>query len=226
MKRLSVLSALVVLMIFSVACSKSSSSPTPPLDKTNDGSFKVYTEGKVTTVQNLAGDTIIGIAPSGQPYGAGKFTFFSLVNKTIVPNSDSATSNWDIAIRGTTIITNAGTSGPGNGGGFVWVGAFDNLTAVPADSVFKTDNAPTYAITTGSGKGWYNYDGPTNLVTPLPGRVLVIRTANGKYAKIEILNYYRKGSTPAASETDAIKLAEQRFYLFRYTYQADGTKTF
>lgn len=225
MKRISVLSVLATLLLFMISCSKSST-PAAPVDKTNDGTFKVFTEGKVTTVQNLVADTIIGFAPSGQPYGAGKFTFFSLENKTFVPSSDSASSNWDIAVRGTTIITNGGTSGPGNGGAFIWIGAFDNLAAVPADSVFKTDNAPTYAITTGSGKGWYSYDGPTNLITPLPGRVLVIRTAKGKYAKIEILNYYRKGTTPAASDPDAIKLSNQRFYLFRYTYQPDGSKAF
>lgn len=224
MKRLTVLPAIVAMLVFAASCSKKDN--TPVVNKTNDGSFKVFTDGKITTVQNLVADTIIGIAPSGQPYGAGKFTFFSLENKTIVPNSDSATSNWDIAVRGTTIITNAGTSGPGTGGGFVWIGSFDNLPAVPADSVFKTDNSPVYAITTGSGKGWYNYDGPTNLVTPLPGRVLVIRTAKGKYAKIEILNYYRKGTTPAATDSDADKLANQRFYNFRFTYQPDGTKTF
>lgn len=223
-KQIALITVSVALLAVMASCNKNNS--TPAIDKTNDGTFKVYTEGKVTTVQNLIADTIVGIAPSGQPYGSGKFTFFSLENKTIVPNSDSASSNWDIAVRGTTILTNGGTSGPGAGGGFVWLGAFDNLTSVPADSTFKTDAAPVYAITTGSGKGWYNYDGPTNLITPLPGRVLVIRTAKGKYAKIEILNYYKKGQTPAATDPDNVKLTEQRYYLLRYTYQADGTKNF
>lgn len=208
-----------------VACNKDNNTA-PVIDKSNDGTFKVFTEGKVTTVQNLLGDTIIGLTPIGQPFGSGRYTLFSLANKTIVPNSDSATSNWDIGVRGTTIITNGGRSGPGNGGAFVWLGAFDNLTTIPADSVFRTDNPPTFAIPTGSGRGWYNYDGPTNLVTPLPGRVLVIRTANGKFAKIEILNYYKKGQTPAISDADDIKLRNQRYYLLRYTYQADGSKTF
>lgn len=224
-KQFALITVSVALLAVLASCNKNDNT-TPAIDKTNDGTFKVYTEGKVTTVQNLLADTIIGIAPSGQPYGSGKFTFFSLENKVVVPNSDSASSNWDIAVRGTTIITNGGTSGPGAGGGFVWLGAFDNLTSVPADSTFKVDTAPVYAITTGSGKGWYNYDGPTNLITPLPGRVLVIRTAKGKYAKIEVLNYYRKGQTPAATDPDALKLSEQRHYTLRFTYQPDGTKNF
>ena len=211
------------ILVFT-ACKKDDA--TIPFDKTNDGTFKVFTEGNITTVQNLVADTIIGLMPTGQPYGASKFTFYSIENNALVASSDSATTKWDIAFRGTTILTNAGTSGPGNGGAFVQTGIFDALTSISIDSTFKTDAAPIYAITTGSGKGWYNYDGASNLVTALPGRVLVIRTALGKYAKIEITNYYKKGVTPAASATDEEKLHSQRYYGFRYTFQANGTKNF
>ena len=127
----------------------------------------------------------------------------------------------------TKIITNGGTSGSGLGGAFVYTGLFDALTTVPTDSVFKTDNAPSsYAITYGSGKGWYNYDGLTNIITPLAGRVLVIRTASGKYAKMEITSYYKGGVTLPATASDADKLTKQRYYTFRYAYQPNGTKTF
>jgi hypothetical protein len=213
-----------ILILTFTACSKDPA--TPAIDKTNDGTFKVYTEGKITTVQNLIADTIIGLTPIGQPFGANRYTFFSIENNTLVASSDSATTKWDIAFKGTTIITNAGTSGPGNGGAFVQIGTFDALTTISADSIFKTDAAPVYAITTGSNKGWYNYDGANNLVTPLPGRVLVIRTASGKYAKLEITNYYKKGITPSASATEAEKLSDQRYYAFRYTFQPNGSKTF
>jgi hypothetical protein len=182
-------------------------------------------------VSNLQADTIIGVYTSGpaagQPYGAGKFTFYSLETNTVIANSDSATSKWDIGLRGTTIITNGGNSGPGSGGAFVYVGTFDQLTTIPADSVFRVDNAPTaYAIRTGSGNGWYSYNGATNLVTPIPGRILVIKTASGKYAKIEIQNYYKGGVTPDASASDAEKLSKQRYYTFRFIYQPDGAKNF
>jgi len=182
-------------------------------------------------VTNLAADTIIGVYTSGpatgQPYGAGKFTFYSLETNSIVANSDSATNKWDIGLRGTTIITNGGNSGPANGGAFLYVGTFDDLKSVPADSTFRVDNAPTaYAIRTGSGNGWYSYNGATNLITPIPGRVLIIRTASGKFAKIEIQNYYKGGVTLDASASDAEKLSKQRYYTFRFIYQLDGTKNF
>ena len=179
------------------------------------------------TVNDLAADPIIGISPQGQPYGSGKFTLYSLENNLVVSNSDSATNKWDLGFRGTTIITNGGTGGPANGGAFIYKGTFSDLSQVPADSTFRTDNAPaSYAITIGSDKGWYHYDGATQLVTPIPGRVLVIRTATGKYAKVEIQNYYKGGITPDASASDNDKLSKQRYYTFRYIYQPDGTKKF
>jgi len=179
------------------------------------------------TVNDLAADPIIGISPQGQPYGSGKFTLYSLENNQVISNSDSATNKWDLGFRGTTIITNGGTGGPANGGAFIYTGIFNDLSQVPADSTFRTDNAPTsYAITIGSDKGWYHYDGATQLVTPIPGRVLVIRTASGKYAKVEIQNYYKGGITPDASATDDDKLTKQRYYTFRYIFQPDGTKKF
>jgi hypothetical protein len=174
------------------------------------------------TVKDLPADTIVSLSPIGQPIGAGKFTFYSLETNAIIPNTDSNSTKWDIGLRGSTIITNAGTSGPGKGGAFVYVGTFDELTKVPSDSTFRVDAAPNYAIT----RAWYTYAQAVNLLTPVPGRVLVIKTASGKYAKIEILNYYKGGVTPAATAPDNLKIFSQRYYTFRFTYQADGTTNF
>lgn len=216
-----ILATLVSTAIFTACTKEKTETPADP------GAFTVAVSGKIVTVSNLPADTIIGFAPTGQPYGAGKYAFFSLETNSWISNADSATTKWDLAFAGTTIRVNNTTSGPGNGGAFVYNGIFDAVSAVPTDSIFKIDNHPTtYAITRGSGKGWYNYDGPTNLLTPTPGRVLVIRTASGKYAKVEILNYYRGGITPSASASDAIKISEQRYYKFRFTFQSNGTTTF
>jgi hypothetical protein len=204
----------VTAIILLVSCSKNDSTTTTPALT-------------VKTVNNLMADTIIGLAPSGQPYGSGKYSFYSLENNAIVAASDSNSTKWDLGFRGTSIITNSGNSGPASGGAFVYVGVFDDLKTVPADSVFRVDNAPSaYAITPGSGRGWYSYNATANLITPIPGRVLVIRTASGKYAKVEIMNYYKGGVTPDASAPDALKLSEQRYYTFRFIFQANGTKTF
>jgi hypothetical protein len=179
------------------------------------------------SVNNLQADTIIGISSTGQPYGSGKYTLYSLETNAVIANTDSATAKWDVGFRGTTIIINGGNSGPGAGGAFVYTGTFLDLKTIPADSTFRVDNAPTsYAIRTGSGNGWYTYNGATQLIAPIPGRILVIRTATGKYAKIEIQNYYKGGVTPDATASDNVKLTTQRYYTFRYTYQSDGSKNF
>jgi len=70
------------------------------------------------------------------------------------------------------------------------------------------------------------YSPVSMLITPIPGRVLVFKTAKGKYAKVEIQNYYKGGVTPAATATDAEKLKNQRYYSFRFAYQSDGTMNF
>lgn len=215
--------ALIASSIIFSACQKETPTPVTPTDP---NAFNVSVNGKIVNVKNLPADTILGIGAMG-PYGAGKYSFFSLETNSKISTTDSASSNWDLAFGGNTIRVNNVTSGPGNGGAFVYNGTFDALTAVPVDSSFKVDNAPvSYAITKGSGKGWYTYDGPNNLITATPGRVLVIRTASGKYAKVEILNYYKGGVTPATTASDSIKAFDSRYYTFRYSYQSNGSTTF
>lgn len=179
------------------------------------------------TVKDLAADTVTGIGLDGRPQSAGTTTYYSLVDNKIVASSDAATTKWDVAFSSTKILINGGTSGPGLGGAFVYIGTFDNLKTIPTDSVFSTDNANAskFAIPQNSA-GWYIYNGLTNLITPAAGRVLVIRTALGKYAKIEILNYYKGGLTPDPLAPNVDKLTKQRYYTFRYSYQPNGSKTF
>jgi hypothetical protein len=151
------------------------------------------------------------------------FAFFSLERNEPVAFTDSATNKWDIAMRSTTILTNGGTSGPALGGAFVQRGvSFDTYATIPSDSTFRTDlnTTPAYAIPTGSGNGWYNYNAATNIISPIPGNIIVVRTATGKYAKLEILSYYKDApATPTAADVP-------RHYTFRFIYQPNGTKNF
>jgi hypothetical protein len=180
------------------------------------------------TVKDLAADTVTGIGVDGRPQSAGTITYYSLVDNKVIAAADAATTKWDVAFTATKVLVNSGTSGPGLGGAFVFKGLFDDLKTIPTDSTFATDNsnASSFAIPWGSGKGWYTYDGLTTLVNPIAGRVLVIRTAAGKFAKIEIINYYKGGVTLPSTAADMDKLTKQRYYTFRYAYQPNGTTTF
>ena len=204
----------LVLSIALVACSKEEEIIVPPVS--------------AITVNDLAADTVTGLGPDGRPQSAGTTTYYSLVDNKVVASTDAATTKWDIAFSSTKILVNSGTSGPGLGGAFVFKGLFDDLKTIPTDSSFATDNATaaSYAIPLGSGKAWYSYDGLTTLVSPIAGRVLVIKTATGKFAKIEILNYYKGGVTLPANASVSDKLFKQRYYTFRYAYQPNGSKVF
>jgi hypothetical protein len=213
LKTIKKITLIAIASISMIACTKNQDTAIAPLT--------------ATIVKDLAADTVLGLASNGMPYSAGKYTFYSLEKNAIVPNTDSASTKWDIAFVSSKILINGGTSGTGMGGAFVYTGLFDDLKTISADSVFKTDNAPaSYAIPYGSGKGWYTYDQATSLITPLAGRVLVIKTASGKYAKLEIINYYKGGVTLPVTASDADKLNKQRYYTFRFIFQSNGTKTF
>lgn len=153
---------------------------------------------------------------NGQPLTPAHYTFYSFVTKGTVPYTDSASTKWDVAFCGTNILVNGGSSGPGQGQAQVVTGLFSELTTAPATG-YKADAATGKAIPTGPGNGWYNYNSTTHLITPIAGRVIALKTALGKYAKLEITNYYK--DAPAAPSISI----PSGYYSFRYVYQADGT---
>ena len=167
--------------------------------------------------------------PPNRVGAKNKFTLLSFKTGQIVPNTDSATNKWDIGFRSTTIIVNSGTSGPGTSTAQIISGTLDNLAEAPVDG-YKSDNknATTViernAIPTGSGNGWYTYVASTNLVSPIAGKVIVVKTSDGRYAKLEILSYYKgapANPTPEPAGTD-----KDRYYKFRYVYQPNDTRSF
>ena len=131
-------------------------------------------------------------------------------------------TEWDVAFRGTSIIVNGGTSlgttdepeRTGDAGVYIFDGTMAEMVAVET-SLITQDSSSGYAIQTGSGNGWYTYAGPpTYLINPTPGKILVFRTRDGKYAKMEILSYY----LGAPENPDAFS-DPSRYYTFNYVYQ-------
>jgi len=164
------------------------------------------------TVKNLPADPVTYDPSTGAPMGGtNRYTLFRFSDSTIVQNSDSATSHWDIGFRGTDIIINGGTSGPGQTSGQVGDGIFDEIAVAPA-SGYSTDDAAGHVF-----QNWFNYDMSTHIVTPIPGHIFFIHTTDGNYVKMELLsNYENAPASPAL--TDAA-----RYYTFRYAVQTDGS---
>lgn len=196
------LSTLVISTLFS-ACKKDDDVVVQPV--------------KSETVKDLPADPTTSVGANGQPTSTGKYTFFSFKNG-IVASTDSASLKWDIAFKATTIITNGGTSGSGQGGAVVLNGIFNEITEVPTSATFAQDSKTAFAIPTGSGNGWYSY--ANGIISPTAGKVILIKTADGKYAKVEILSYY-KGAPTTPAMTDAA-----RYYTFRYVYQPETSTKF
>ncbi len=158
----------------------------------------------------------------GEPVG-GPFTKFSFATGGVTTSN----TEWDIAFRGTTIAVNGGTvtgtddepARNGDAGVFMESGTFADITSAEGIT-FSQDASGSFAISTGSDNGWYNYNPDTFTITPIPGRIFVFRTHDGKYAKIEILSYYKDAPTEIDAMAD-----ESRFYTFNYVYNPNAGET-
>jgi hypothetical protein len=140
-------------------------------------------------------DSTRSLKPAADPAPA---TYFSLKTGKVVEDS---TQGWDLAFRSTSVRV--------SGEAQLVSGDFDKLAEAPSDGYAK-----------GAISAWYDYSGePNHTITPKAGMVLVIKTAEGKYAKVQFTSYY-KGSP---SEPDGNKDAA-RYYSFRFLLQADGSR--
>lgn len=187
----------------------------------DDESTPTTTGSTALTVQTFSNLHAPATGGGGQPV-SGDFVKFNFATGQIVTAGD----NWDIAFRSTTILVNGGVAGTdqpartGVGAASVTTGTFADIISAPSDNLFTQDTATSYAIPTGSGNGWYNYNGATNVISPIAGRVIVVKTHDGKYAKMEILNYYQNAPVnPTGTEPS-------RYYKFNFVYQPNGSKKF
>jgi hypothetical protein len=167
-------------------------------------------------VTDIAADPTTGRDPNtGAPISSGRYTLYNLRDGEVVltysetSRSDSASTAWDIGFRGTSIIFNGGSNGPGDGGVVVVNDLFESVTEAPEsgyDDALPDDN------------DWYSYNPATHIVTPVAGRTMVIRTADGRYAKLRILSYY-EGAPAEPTADDA-----SRYYTFEYVFQDNGSR--
>jgi hypothetical protein len=142
------------------------------------------------------------------PTEAGVFTKFNFEKGTIVTDD-----TWDIAFRGTTIIVNGGVkvglsdepTRTGMGAISMQTGALKEILSAPNNSEFKQDQLNVLALPKST---WYSYNRQNHQISPVAGKVLVIKTRNEHYVKMEILSYYKDQDTSKDS----------RYYSFNYVY--------
>lgn len=201
-----------------------------------------------TTLSNVPADLVEGRDPeTGATISANRFTLIDLDAGTVVlrsdeeDRSDSLSTVWDIGLRGTEVIVNGGTSGPGDAAAQLVVGTFDALLEAPADGyrvdgtaecpTVQTQNGPqpgpSRAVCDGSGNGWYTYNPfPGNqggYITPTAGRTLVVRNAESQtYSKLQFVSYYQGNPDPAT----ITQASPGRYYTIRFATQPDGSRSF
>lgn len=144
------------------------------------------------------------------------YHYFSLIVGTEILSEDAKTTKWDLAFSGTTILVNGGTSGSGKGAALVLEKPFDTVTEAPKDG-YKTDEGSGNAIASGSGNSWYKYDMNVHAILPITGRTIIVKTAEGKFAKIEFISYYKGAPEDVPTE-------ESKYYTFRYVLADENGK--
>lgn len=133
--------------------------------------------------------------------------YFDLSRGSVV--EDPGPLEWDLAFQRNRIIANGGDGFAGRGGiADLGTVPFDSLPAAPPDGYAATGRDSVNAAI----EDWYEYSFTSHLLTPRP-RTYAVRTADGRYAKVELLAYYCPGAVAGCMT-------------FRYEYQGSGSRSF
>jgi heme-binding HmuY-like protein len=137
-----------------------------------------------------------------------RWRHFSFRLGAVVDGADPR--GWDLAFRRYQIIANAGPGYEGQGGiADLGERPFAQVQTLPTSGYEVNESRPdprNPAIAS-----WYHYGFFSHVLRPRP-HVWGVRTADGRYAKMEIVGYYCPGSRPGC-------------VTFRYVYQGDGSTT-
>ncbi|MEE8147535.1 MAG: HmuY family protein [Longimicrobiales bacterium] len=133
------------------------------------------------------------------------WSYFDFSRGSAVDDPEGA--NWDLAFRRHSIIVNGGPGFTGQGGVLETTVPFDSLTTAPAEG-YVSNRVRGDTVNTAT-EDWYDYSWMSHVLRPKPA-TYVVRTADGNYAKLEILSYYCPGAIAGC-------------VTFRYVYQGDGT---
>jgi hypothetical protein len=115
-------------------------------------------------------------------------------------------TEWDIAFRRFHMMVNGGPDFSGHGGAIdLGTIAFDSVSTVPRGRYLVAE--PGDSVSPALAR-WYDYSFTSHVLEPKT-RVYALRTADGRFAKLEIIGYYCVGAQPGCPT-------------FRYVYQGGG----
>lgn len=193
-------------------------------------------DGKSTVVKDLEGDIGASMADGIDGKVKRPFEDFYYNFKTGLKITDTAanaqTLSWDIGFTGiynSMIIINNGADpkspgygGPGQGLIVSLEKTYSQVTEAPDLAYMKANNLSFVgwdAYPQPDNRGWYFYDLKTHISVPVKGRTFVLLTADGKYAKLEMLNIY-KGNPDVVTDLHW----PAPYFNFRFYVQEDGSR--
>ena len=214
---ISLILMLGVVTLFCFSCSRIGEDTLNQLlpEDTTDTTPPVTTDTEVTVEEPVGLETLTFTIDATNREA---WAYFSLATGDVVEVEDAENSDaWDIGFQRTKVKLNGGISGPGMGSVVMLTETtFEAVTAAPADG-YKADTEDTLAIVPQSEKSWYIYTGPPgHQILPLEGRVFVIKAADGTFAKVQFVGYYK----------DNEKKEDSGFVTFKYVHQPDGSSNF
>ena len=139
--------------------------------------------------------------------------YFDFARGAVVAVQDPRTDSWDLMFQRYVIKTNGGHTNPTGQGALLSLGErdFAAVTKVPDQAEFTSDIHPKNRPASYNPvmEKWFNYSYLANVLAPSP-IVYIVRTHDGKYAKMHMLSYY------CASKSAGC-------LTFEYVYQGDGS---
>jgi hypothetical protein len=151
-----------------------------------------------------------------------QWVYFSFSDNQEVSIGDfSSSTDWDIGFHRYDVRVNCGTAGPGQGGSLnAGPLGFETLTEAPADGYSLNDSigvileSGVWEYTNVPGDTilatWLQFSGPPPTYT-ISDNIYVIRTADGKYVKLWLKDYFNDAS-------------KSGYVTMQYFYQKDGSR--
>ncbi len=138
-----------------------------------------------------------------------EWVYFDFSRGSVIKGADKNSLDWDLAFKRAKILTNGGeTNKKGLGGALVLESVkFETIAELPENASFEKDYK-SYNKLEKENKAldkWYEYNYLNHRLEPKPS-IYIIKTADGRFAKMQILSYYCEGEKAGC-------------FTFRYVYQ-------
>jgi hypothetical protein len=163
------------------------------------------------------GDRLVGpVLYTLEARAAEQWTFFDFSRGSVVEVPHQFGVDWDLAFQRHKIVANGGATNPKGKGAILNLRevAFDEVLEAPpegyVEDTIASINADTLTTENLAIKAWYHYNFLTHVLRP-KSHVYVIRTADGKYAKLRLVSYYCDGGQASGCFT------------IEYVYRGDGS---